>query len=315
VYIRNKIFNARTGVLLCEGGNNGLGYAPGVASSVAADFDGDTSDLELAAGYTVYEVDITNPNGQQGNRMIPHNISIKGKYRDGPTAMGDINGDGVLDIIVHHEEILDKSHRLAILYVYTFHKGKVKFLAKVNLPPNKWNILNSQHWLSIPAVGVIDRTNKISIIIVRGDKLIAYYFDGSTTLEVKWVKNILDGSAATGAVLYDIDGDHINEIIHRDEKYLRVIKDLNSKPIVIDSATCYAGTAFERPLVADLFNNGNAHILTTCNSNKLLSLGRLTIFGSPDSLGPWAPARRLWNQFGYHITNINDDLTVDTTAL
>ncbi|MBK7700890.1 MAG: VCBS repeat-containing protein [Saprospiraceae bacterium] len=65
--------------------------------NVAGDFNGDGK-LELAAGNTVYTVDIVNKNGRNGNKMIPHQLSSD--YFDGLTSIADIDEDGVLDIVV-----------------------------------------------------------------------------------------------------------------------------------------------------------------------------------------------------------------------
>ncbi|MBK7692738.1 MAG: hypothetical protein IPI30_00070 [Saprospiraceae bacterium] len=59
IYVSNKIFNARTGVQLADGGLNGRGYNiprnQDRAIAVAANLDIDTTDLELVAGYTIYK--------------------------------------------------------------------------------------------------------------------------------------------------------------------------------------------------------------------------------------------------------------------
>jgi hypothetical protein len=104
VYIYNEIFNATNGVKLCDGGLNGNGKSStsgGGASqsmSVAANFDDDPQ-LELAAGYSIYKVNISNPDGQVGNTMNALNNDI-GRLADGFTSVADLNEDGTLDVIV-----------------------------------------------------------------------------------------------------------------------------------------------------------------------------------------------------------------------
>lgn len=72
VYIYNEIFNAQTGVKLAEGGFNGIGQASrsfnaySYSTTIAADLDDDVNTLELAAGYSVYKVEITNTAGKMG---------------------------------------------------------------------------------------------------------------------------------------------------------------------------------------------------------------------------------------------------------
>lgn len=106
VYIYNEIFNARTGVKLADGGTFGKGTRTAYTSSgtnsvsIAGYFDDDNSDLELAAGYTIYKVDIINLGGMAGNNMTPLSIRLNGRYLDGLTSMADINLDGKMDVIV-----------------------------------------------------------------------------------------------------------------------------------------------------------------------------------------------------------------------
>lgn len=75
LYIGNKIFNAITGVKLADGGTNGLGYLgssdyTSYPGSIAANLDNDTTDLELAAGYSIYKVKLNNLNGIFGNTLV-----------------------------------------------------------------------------------------------------------------------------------------------------------------------------------------------------------------------------------------------------
>ena len=60
VYLFNEIYNALTGVKILDGGDNGKGFNLLYGKSIAAELDGDDNSLELAAGYTIYQVDITN---------------------------------------------------------------------------------------------------------------------------------------------------------------------------------------------------------------------------------------------------------------
>ena len=113
---------------MADGGNNGLGRelvspfdAPTI--SVAGQLDEDTTDLELAAGYTIYKVKINNLNGITGNSMTPFNIPVDGLYRDGFTSIADINLDQKLDVIVSSPGISG----LGLVYVYTFNEHKFKY--------------------------------------------------------------------------------------------------------------------------------------------------------------------------------------------
>ena len=70
-----------------------------------------------------------------------------------------------------------------------------------------------------------------------------------------------------------------------------------------------SNTMMDCPIIADVDADGHAEILV---AHASLGGSALTAFGDRDD--SWAPARKVWNQHAYTITNINDDLTVPTTA-
>ena len=70
-----------------------------------------------------------------------------------------------------------------------------------------------------------------------------------------------------------------------------------------------AGTGIEYPIVADVNGDGRAEIVATglLNSSQEVGYGGIHVFGSPSN---WSPARPVWNQYMYHVTNVNEDLTI-----
>ena len=307
IYVGNRIFNARTGIKLADGGDFGIGQDQYFGVSVAAQLDGDPSDLELAAGYTVYKVQITNPDGLVGNTMTPYSIEVDGKYRDGLTAIGDINGDGILDVIVHSETAQFEAR----LYAYTLASGSPTLLAKAIPPVNSLNNEKNLHPTNAPAIGRISPYGFPSILIVREFQLLSYQYDGTVSLAPHWTFAHTDESAMTSVALFDLNGDGIAEIIHRDETHLRIIDGSSSVPVEIAATPCASLTRYEGPIVGDMLNNGSSQICVTCHDEiggNLMT--RLKVFGSPDNLPPWAPGRKVWNQYAYHINNVNDDLTI-----
>jgi uncharacterized repeat protein (TIGR02543 family)/uncharacterized repeat protein (TIGR01451 family) len=75
-------------------------------------------------------------------------------------------------------------------------------------------------------------------------------------------------------------------------------------------------TLREMPVIADIDGDGQAEIIvsggrgTDAGSEAATEKqnGYLRVFKSAGA--PWAPARRVWNQYAYHAIHINDDLTV-----
>jgi hypothetical protein len=69
------------------------------------------------------------------------------------------------------------------------------------------------------------------------------------------------------------------------------------------------GTLWEYPLVADVDNDGHADIVVASNSYSGFNCGGtkttgVRVFG--DLEGKWVRTRRVWNQHGYMVTNVNE---------
>jgi hypothetical protein len=302
IYVNNKIFNAQTGIKLTDGGANGVGQANisgRRAHTIAAQLDNDLSDLELAAGYTVYKVKIVNLNGTTGNSMIARSIQVDNKFIDGYTAVADINSDGILDVVVTTSGISNE----ALLYAYTL-SGVVPKLISKAYPPSP------EIYIGPPLIGDINGSGKPSIILTRVSKLISYYYNGTGIFQQDWSMSTTDSSGMTGLTMFDFNNDGVQEIVYRDEANLQIINGSLNPPIVIATSNCFSPTWNEYPVVADIDNSGNAKIYVPCGLSPDNINGKLTIFGPPDSLSGWAPARGIWNQYNYHVLNINDDLTV-----
>lgn len=304
IYIRNKIFNGQTGKQIADGGTNGIGmkqnsnYKP-FPITIAAQLDTDTTDLELAAGYTVYKIIITNPNGMAGNSMVPFNIQVDNSYLDGYTSIADINADQILDVIVTYPGLSNE----ALVYAYTFSNGNPTLIAKA-YPPGTIDYIGPSLICSLGP------SRSPSILFNRVKNLFSYRYDGSSTFKLEWVLPTADSSGTTGITAFDFNNDGILEIVHRDEKALNIIDGFNFPPKIIASIPCLSGTWNEMPIVGDFRNLKQSNICVSCGFVPYDITGKLTIFGPPDSSAPWAPARGIWNQYNYHVLNINDDLTV-----
>jgi len=306
VYIYNEIFNAQTGIKLADGGLNGTGlhyehlsYDGSVSVSIAAQLDSDTSGLELAAGYTIYKVNINNPNGMIGNSMTPYNITIDGSLRDGFTSIADINQDGQLDVIVSTYG----NNSNAKLYAYSLNNNITQLLAKTDLPSGS----TSYHWSGHPLIGDIDGSGLPTITLTRPYRLLAYRYNGSTSLQQYWSLTTNDMSGMTGMTMFDFNQDGAQEIVYRDETQLRIINGGIIPPVVLASFNCISGTGLEKPVVADIDNTGSSKICVTCGAHLT---SKIEVFAAPMSQQKWAPSRGVWNQYAYHVLNIDENLTI-----
>ncbi len=311
VYLHNQIFNAQTGVLLTNGNNgNGIGvntYYPNAYEAslvIAGDLDNNPADLELAAGFTVYDVTITNTSGTGGNNMIPHSITVDGELRDGYTSLADINLDGKLDVIVSSPGTETSSR----LYAYYLDASLNPVLIARTPMPRATAALGSTY-SGPPYIGDIDGNGTPSICVTRNYYMLAYQYNGSTNFQQKWILNTVDQSGCTGITSFDFDQDGIQEIVFRDENNLQIIHGNGNTATSLSSINCASLTFNDMPIVADVDNSGQARICVTCgvqNSAKVI------VYGSNTTQG-WAPARGIWNQFSYHVNNVEDDGSIPVT--
>ncbi|MBU1878120.1 MAG: VCBS repeat-containing protein, partial [Chloroflexi bacterium] len=100
---------------------------------------------------------------------------------------------------------------------------------------------------------------------------------------------------------FDFNGDGIQEIVYNDETNLRVMDGNTNPPTNLATFANTSPTWFEHPVIADVDDDGEAEIVA-------VGSGQVHVFES--ALDPWQPARTMWNQRGYYVVNVNDDLTI-----
>ncbi|ELA09187.1 FG-GAP repeat-containing protein [Moraxella macacae 0408225] len=147
-----------------------------------------------------------------------------------------------------------------------------------------------------PVIADFDGDGVADIGIARSYSYVAMRGDGS----VIWDTPINDSSGGTGSTVFDFDNDGKSEAVHFDEQYLRIYDAATGKErIKIANNTA---TAHEYPIVGDFDGDGHADIIMTASSQGV----RMVSSKNND----WANTRNIWNQYSYHVTNINDDLTI-----
>lgn len=113
-----------------------------------------------------------------------------------------------------------------------------------------------------------------------------------------------DSSSVTGSAVFDFEGDGASEVVYADEHNL-YIYDGASGAILMQHEGHASGTLYEYPVIADVDNDGATEIIVGSNDMWWEGWGGITVIGDAD--GSWAPARPVWNQHGYHITNVSND--------
>ena len=320
VYTGSDIFDAATLKWLCSGpenGNKGLsfrGAAVGVVNhhrcyftmSLASNVLGDASQ-ELICGNTIYNVSIvsrTNPslNSVTVNKTItPPN----GYTQDGHVSLADLDLDGECEVIVTRCDTDDHTSSLSYLYAYRPSDGQILFQKSIQCLTTGY-----------PLIGNIDDDPHPEIVFLEkqdySPKIYCLRYTTQNGLTTVWLYTHNDTSGQTGLTLFDFNQDNIMEIVYRDSENLRIINGNTASPHNLYSRRMAAGTGCEYPIIADINGDGSAEIVATGlldQSANLPGNGGLYVFGNP---GNWSPARPVWNQYMYHVTNINEDLTVPT---
>ena len=332
IYSGNDIFDAATLKWLCSGpsnGNRGLGFrGPPLhtavnthhtyyAMSLAYDIFGDAKQ-ELICGNTIYDVNITsrtNPalNAVTENKTISPPIGFS---QDGHVLVADFDLDGQDEVLVLRDDTDD--HTLGNCYIYAYKPMTGQILFQKS---------HYAYCTSYPLIGNIDDDPYPEIVLLEKQlynpaKMFCWRFTQQNGLATVWEQEHNDSSGQTGLTLFDFNQDGIMEIVYRDNRNLRIINGSGKshvtgndtiRPYDLYNRMMSSGTGVEYPIVADVNNDGHAEIVATglLGSTQEVGYGGIHVFGNP---GNWSPARPVWNQYMYHVTNVNEDLTIPTTC-
>ena len=318
VYVRNKVYNAETGKLLAEAAttNAGLSYAHytqfthrKLSSPFAADVCGD-SRPELILGNEIYEVSISNPNGTADNTItLVQQITPPGSTpADGHVQVADFNMDGHLDVFISIKNT-DAQSGTVYCYVWDVHNGQVS---------NPLIINTNRSGKSIPLIADIDNDGMLEMVLQCGAStsnfIQAHKYNATTqSFTLMWGMHPDEDSFSNSFTAFDFNLDGILELIICDQSTLKIVNGSGKShithndtvPVYVLSTFPYSETTImQYPVIADVDADGAAEIISVGSS-------KLNIFKSSGQ--PWAPARPVWNQYMYNVTNINKDLTVPTT--
>lgn len=157
--------------------------------------------------------------------------------------------------------------------------------------------------LATAAVGDLDNDGYPEIVTAGGNAVVVLNHDGTEL----WRAQATDESGATGASIFDFEGDGWAEVVYIDEVEM-VAYDGATGAVKFYNPEHDSATMFDYPTIADVDADDQAEIVICTQMNN----AALVVFGDRDE--SWRPARHVWNQHGYSIGNINDDLSVPTNA-
>jgi hypothetical protein len=214
-----------------------------------------------------------------GGTVFNHDGTVRWQhpYAYGLAAVGDLDNDKQPEIILAQRPNL---------YVLDIHGNLV------------WEHKFSENGGGAPTVADFDGDGLAEIGIAS--KAQYYVFEGDGTL--LWSRTTQETSSGmTGSAVFDFEGDGAAEVVYADERNLWVFDGLTGE-VELQWTEHSSGTRWEFPTIADVDNDGSAEILIGHGRGGTWGL---TVLGSKTD--QWQPARPIWNQFAYSITNINDD--------
>jgi hypothetical protein len=314
IYIGNRLFNAVNGHLLCDGGTNNKGFSIhnntngyGGSLPVAVDIDDDKK-LELVAGNQVYKVNkvagawtmtvyktITPPVLSNGVQVIADGHVSVANLNNGS---GDHHPDAVISLVQNNAGTY-----YSVLYGWDIDGDALLFREHVEGASK-----------GIPAIGDINGDGEVEIVMLFDDSLKAYklptVFGPAAGLTPLWSLAVDESEGRTGCTLFDFDQDGTAEIVYRDQSKVRVLDGRQDPPVPLMTIPSVSATMWEYPVIADVNGDRMAELVVaggTAPDASFMSVYR------PDyasGASPWAPARRVWNQYAYNAVNVNEDLTI-----
>lgn len=314
IYCKNQIFDAHSGRRLIASPTPSADWDNLNGGPVAVNMNADNR-LELVIGLAIYQVNIPAGRGTDAGSLTLLNSRPEYFTRNvyNATSVADYNQDGFLDVIASGS---------------TGCNGKnttIFFWDVQNNTLRTYSDHNSINGDSDYERGWKNGTGRINIADLDGDgRLNLSYVSGGFLYALKedltrlWRVSINEETSGyTGCTLFDFNGDGKSEIVYRDERYLYIIDGTDGS--IFNQQNCISRTNREYPIVADLDADGSTEICVTCgfddalawanfNTTNYSRYSHVRVFES--AADPWVPARRVWNQHGYFVVNVNDDLTI-----
>lgn len=329
IYLRDRIYAAETGALLATG--NGDWDLDITSGPVAVNIAGDDK-MELVCGTKIYSI----PDLSNRNPATPANLSLVadmntvdpaiqayvklaidpveyGVDTHSMTSVADIDRDGVMDVVISGA-LGSESGPTAVFY-WNVAKGTVSYyLPQDPLYANGWPWGTGRVNL-----GDANGDGRTDLTFMAGSYLHSLTTDASGNLVPLWAapRKINDSRSGVLTVsIYDFDNDGNPEVVYRDSQEL-VVVDGATGTQKLWSAVCQSHTYTEGVVIADVNGDGATDICVPCNTNNSFdindpiqqqALGQFRLYYS--SGNEWLPTRKVWNQPGYFVVNVNDDLTL-----
>ena len=204
---------------------------------------------------------------------------------DGYVAAADLDGDGEGDLVVSAGGLL-------------------------RIQDTDYSVLNEidlgRSSSGPPAIADLDGDSEPEIVVTTETDVVAVEVDG--TVIWRWLHEG-DASGTSGLSIYDFERDGMPEVVHLDEYALHILRGATGERRMLS----YEHTSdawIEYGVIGDVDGDDQVEIAVGSTGAHGSSNG-VTTFGAIDA--EWPPGRKVWNQYAYFVTNVNDDGTIPSS--
>ncbi|NMM48436.1 gliding motility-associated C-terminal domain-containing protein [Marinigracilibium pacificum] len=309
IYFKDEIYDAHTGAALIDDINLGNWNSEVSHGPVAMDINPASPGMELIVGGTIINVNVNTGTWTVWKELPEYFTKDMGYATYSTSSVADVNGDGKLDVVM--SGATDSNTGNTAIFIWDPHNDNFE----VYETPDDWLWGTGRVTLTD-----VDNDGLMNALFVSGSNLYNLEINADLSYSVEWIRPIEDSlSGIIGVTAYDFDNDGIKEIVYRDATFLTIASGIDGS--IIHQEICQSHTFMEYPLIVDANGDGNTNIVIPCNFSDNSSAfkigdglqqqgnGNLRIYEASGQQY-WVPTRDVWNQHGYHVTNVNDDLTV-----
>ncbi|MCX2746134.1 gliding motility-associated C-terminal domain-containing protein [Mangrovivirga sp. M17] len=320
IYFKDEVWDAKTGVLR-DSGNLGDWDSEVNHGPVAMDINPNSPGMELIVGGTIYNYN--SGTLSEWKSLDEYYTKDMGYATYSTTSVADINGDGNLDVVMTGAEGSNTGPTTVFFWDVTNNTFNTINLSDTNDIGSGTDAPPENDWLwgtGRVTLSDTDGDGLMNAVFVSGSILYNVEINPDLSYTIEWWRQIEDSlSGIIGVTAYDFDNDGIKEIVYRDATFLSIISGTDGS--VIHQEICQSHTFMEYPLIVDANGDGNTNIVVPCNFSDNSSAfkisdglqqqgnGNLRIYEAAGAQY-WVPTRDVWNQHGYHVTNVNDDLSI-----